>query len=208
MVQKTLYRQQTQQFVKFPTSSLDKEEVQSVHFTSGEKTMLGSGQCLECGIGLPPIRTLGASPMEVESGMLERLGHVAADIGNVDTLKSLQANLENRTSGVDYLTNSSDSFGFPGNFNTDNIFGSGQEEEDGTIDWSLFMFAIVLPILYAGIHLAAWNYDFPSKQERTLWIMSCFYIMFCLIIMGIMSSLGLRGAVRVIENPFKECPTQ
>ena len=34
----------------------------------------------------------------------------------------------------------------------------------------------VLTILYGGIHLVAWSWDFPSSIEATLWKISCLYI--------------------------------
>lgn len=34
----------------------------------------------------------------------------------------------------------------------------------------------ILPIIYGGIHLAAWNFDFPSQVESLLWKVSSFII--------------------------------
>lgn len=35
----------------------------------------------------------------------------------------------------------------------------------------------ILPLIYGGIHLAAWNFDFPSHVESILWKVSGFIIM-------------------------------
>lgn len=35
----------------------------------------------------------------------------------------------------------------------------------------------LLPIVYGGIHLAAWGFEFPSPVESVLWKISCLFIM-------------------------------
>lgn len=42
--------------------------------------------------------------------------------------------------------------------------------------WKTMALRGMLPILYAGIHLTAWSYQFPTSLERTLWMASCFTI--------------------------------
>lgn len=36
---------------------------------------------------------------------------------------------------------------------------------------------VLLPVVYGGIHLAAWGFEFPSPAESLLWKISCFFIM-------------------------------
>jgi hypothetical protein len=40
----------------------------------------------------------------------------------------------------------------------------------------IFPLALALPIAYGGVHLSAWNYEFPSTPERTLWIVAAITI--------------------------------
>lgn len=35
----------------------------------------------------------------------------------------------------------------------------------------------LLPLCYGGIHLAAWNFQFPSRMEQIMWKVACFVIM-------------------------------
>ncbi|KAM0505794.1 hypothetical protein ACHAP8_002026 [Fusarium lateritium] len=35
---------------------------------------------------------------------------------------------------------------------------------------------LILSSIYGGVHLVAWNWDFPSDLERKIWIISCLYI--------------------------------
>lgn len=37
--------------------------------------------------------------------------------------------------------------------------------------------ATLLPLVYGGVHLSAWNFEFPTKIELLLWKISCFGIM-------------------------------
>ncbi|KAK4160306.1 hypothetical protein QBC43DRAFT_293033, partial [Cladorrhinum sp. PSN259] len=41
---------------------------------------------------------------------------------------------------------------------------------------SLSIVAVTLPILYGGIHLSAWNFEFPTHVEATLWKVACIVI--------------------------------
>ena len=36
--------------------------------------------------------------------------------------------------------------------------------------------AVALPILYGGVHLTAWNFEFPTATEHLLWKVACFFI--------------------------------
>ncbi|KAH8668060.1 hypothetical protein BGZ60DRAFT_564343 [Tricladium varicosporioides] len=41
----------------------------------------------------------------------------------------------------------------------------------------LLFLLLLLPIAYGGIHLSAWNFDFPTPIEKFLWKIACFDIM-------------------------------
>ncbi|KAK4224112.1 hypothetical protein QBC38DRAFT_26630 [Podospora fimiseda] len=43
---------------------------------------------------------------------------------------------------------------------------------------SLRILALVLPIIYGGIHLSAWNFEFPTTWEGQMWRISCMVIVF------------------------------
>ncbi|KAK4160307.1 hypothetical protein QBC43DRAFT_293034 [Cladorrhinum sp. PSN259] len=45
---------------------------------------------------------------------------------------------------------------------------------------SLLVVLLLLPILYGGIHLSAWNFEFPSQAEGIAWKIACFVIAFML----------------------------
>jgi hypothetical protein len=49
---------------------------------------------------------------------------------------------------------------------------SNINEKTGT-DFVLWISLILICGIYRGIHLAAWNFDFPSGTERLLWKISC-----------------------------------
>ena len=41
----------------------------------------------------------------------------------------------------------------------------------------LFFLSILLPIVYGGVHLSAWTFDFPTRVEALLWKIACIDIM-------------------------------
>jgi hypothetical protein len=43
-------------------------------------------------------------------------------------------------------------------------------------DPSTYVFLVMLPFLYGGIHLTAWNIEFPSLVESVMWRTACFVI--------------------------------
>jgi len=46
-----------------------------------------------------------------------------------------------------------------------------------TRDGPLLLSGVILPLIYGGVHLSAWNYAFPSTQECIMWRMSGIGIM-------------------------------
>lgn len=40
----------------------------------------------------------------------------------------------------------------------------------------LVVLAIALPAVYGGVHLSAWNFEFPTPEEHLLWKITCFII--------------------------------
>jgi len=48
------------------------------------------------------------------------------------------------------------------------------EDVEGTAGNMYFLLImVVLMLIYGGVHLAAWNFNFPSKVEEVLWKVSC-----------------------------------
>lgn len=41
---------------------------------------------------------------------------------------------------------------------------------------SLFNSMVILPMVYGAVHLAAWNYEFPTQAESILWKVAAFMI--------------------------------
>ncbi|KAI0109925.1 hypothetical protein F4814DRAFT_382936 [Daldinia grandis] len=54
--------------------------------------------------------------------------------------------------------------------------------------WLIYTAAFLFPALYGGIHLTAWNSDFPSIPEHVLWKCSCF------------TSIGIFPAQKIIQK--------
>ncbi|KAF4784190.1 hypothetical protein HER10_EVM0005233 [Colletotrichum scovillei] len=85
-----------------------------------------------------------------------------------------------------------DSFSHPADGGADEGMGSTTEvfrfilsvigEE---LTWYNLLRTGIFPIIYGGIHLSAWNYDFASRQEEIMWKVSC------LIIVGFIPWVGL-----------------
>ncbi|KAK4242149.1 hypothetical protein C8A03DRAFT_29734 [Achaetomium macrosporum] len=40
----------------------------------------------------------------------------------------------------------------------------------------LVVLAVALPAVYGGVHLSAWNFEFPTPVEHLLWKTTCFII--------------------------------
>ncbi|KAL6914087.1 hypothetical protein FSST1_011847 [Fusarium sambucinum] len=51
---------------------------------------------------------------------------------------------------------------------------------------------LILSSIYGGVHLVAWNWDFPSDLERKIWIISCLYIAGALVIYFMISLIDRR----------------
>jgi hypothetical protein len=47
---------------------------------------------------------------------------------------------------------------------------------DTITDVAFFTTAIFLPLIYGGVHLSAWNFEFPTSTEGLLWKISAFII--------------------------------
>ncbi|KAI1481989.1 hypothetical protein F4774DRAFT_350985 [Daldinia eschscholtzii] len=57
---------------------------------------------------------------------------------------------------------------------------------------------LLFPALYGGIHLTAWNSDFPSLSEQWIWKISCF------IIMGLIPLFAITlGVLIMISTPLQ-----
>lgn len=60
-----------------------------------------------------------------------------------------------------------------------------------TVD-SMFVSGVILPLIYGGVHLSAWNYSFPSTQECIMWRMSGIGIMAVIPLTVFMEIITLR----------------
>jgi hypothetical protein len=63
--------------------------------------------------------------------------------------------------------------------------------------WKEIVALMVLPILYGGIHLMAWNFDFPTPEEQLLWKIACIGIPLMVpgYILGMIMGVSLAGLV-------------
>ena len=57
-----------------------------------------------------------------------------------------------------------------------------------------FLILVVLSLVYGGIHLATWNFAFPSKTEHLLWKIACIDIM-ATVPIGVLCLLGLDSVM-------------
>ncbi|KAI1470253.1 uncharacterized protein F4812DRAFT_456258 [Daldinia caldariorum] len=64
--------------------------------------------------------------------------------------------------------------------------------------WLARLILVLVPALYGGIHLAAWNSDFPSAPEEWMWKISCFIIMGTIPALAIVSMIGIMIGIMII----------
>lgn len=72
------------------------------------------------------------------------------------------------------------------------------DDSDGIEDsaWDVFFLGTLGAVLFGGIHIAAWNFRFPSRIELILWRCASTYataFMPCLIILRVIDGLGCLG---------------
>ncbi len=76
---------------------------------------------------------------------------------------------------------------------------------------SLVVLAVVLPTIYGGVHLSAWNFEFPTPTEHLLWKIMCFVIIgavpamfgamfFFSLLLFCFTTLGEKFRITVIRN--------
>lgn len=161
---------------------------QSPMTTNGIAT-LRNGQALKCGFGLvqraksvPP--TLDLNPKEIELWNRAATFTRRHDAGKVQYPNLFHA----YTKGPRYGTSSFHKALTitPSNFPTildrkgKPISGVPNTGQVAKYFGKLPIFAtiaVLLPIAYGGIHLAALNFDFPTNTERLLWEIACYDIM-------------------------------
>jgi hypothetical protein len=65
----------------------------------------------------------------------------------------------------------------------------------------LYILLVVLPAVYGGIHITAWDLEFPSGIERLLWKIACFDIIITMVvIMGLLSLKFWQDAEFVMKT--------
>jgi hypothetical protein len=57
----------------------------------------------------------------------------------------------------------------------------------------LFALLLLLPAVYGGVHLTAWNFEFPSDIERLLWKIACFDIISTMVALVVIVWVVLAG---------------
>jgi hypothetical protein len=64
----------------------------------------------------------------------------------------------------------------------------------------LYALGLLLPMVYGGIHLTAWNYAFPTSTESLLWKIACLDIALTFVLLVV---VGLVSIILVfLENKF------
>ena len=71
-------------------------------------------------------------------------------------------------------------------------------------------FFFIVPVVYGGVHLSAWNFEFPSAVEGLLWKIACVaiatamvaFFIIALVIMVIASTMGVEeeGLLNVLAG--------
>jgi hypothetical protein len=73
----------------------------------------------------------------------------------------------------------------------------------------LFILLIVLPAVYGGIHLTAWDLEFPSGIERLMWKLSCLDIIITMVVIVVILWVTFgwfeAGGEFVISTVFGFC---
>lgn len=119
---------------------------------------------------------------KISQSKLDRLGRMLAPIMADQSSPTLAHGNDDMKTVSDILLASKlqrhDCLGFSNaNFS---IASEIATDEDLFLDMVLLVFTApvlyILPIIYGGIHLTAWNFEFPTNIERLLWKISCLII--------------------------------
>ncbi len=150
--------------------------------------MLLPGQYLPCGIGLPDFLDYFFNLTSVDIRRWELCASAISDILKItsprneynpaDTVKinRLDTFLEERQLDESFTIHiqnfSMDDMGR----DWDKFLDDSLLKETGKILLYLLRFFIPLTAAYGGIHLSAWNFEFPSRIESIIWRTACFVI--------------------------------
>ena len=72
-------------------------------------------------------------------------------------------------------------------------------KEDISENKAFFLILVVLSLVYGGIHLATWNFAFPSKTEHLLWKIACIDIM-ATVPIGVLCLAGLDSSISLWKS--------
>jgi hypothetical protein len=165
---------------------------------------LKSGQSLKCGLG--PGYDTNYFPFEME-------------LGETDVRRLELASMVLRESSLDLGYSSVNTNGAFHNFlrqwegclapeatNIDKpryFQWSGYEISDFlTADSTTIFAATILPLIYGGVHLTAWNYIFPTSPELLLWKIACFGIVATFPVNQLCTEYFNIGVVFWLTGPF------
>ena len=150
---------------------------------------LRAGEYLSCGIGLSDrlgYKFLNLTSVDIRrwelcaSAIIEILKTTSpideynlADTVKIDNLSSFLDGHELDKAFTIHIPNfSMDDWGWDWYGN----LGTSLLKETGNLLLYLLRFFIPLTAAYGGIHLSAWNFEFPSRVESILWRTACFII--------------------------------
>ena len=170
--------------VKVIGTSQQNQVVQPFHLSKDQVCALVHGQALECGIG--PRKCLGTTNgiTYLTAKDVLRWGKISEWLESVD--RTFPAKKGARFRGgdesiIDLLGTFEEDL--PDVFVPhDTLVDEVSEFPDSsyTRSFSVFLWNVIalgLPIIYGGIHLIAWDYQFASKTEQLLWKIACFAMM-------------------------------
>ena len=145
---------------------------------------LVSGNYLPCGIGLSGYRHSFCNLTSVDIRRWELCASAISDILETTSPRDEQhlADLDSFLNG--HKLDKTFAFHIP-NFTMEDIENSLDEysmpygsllRQTGLFLLFLLRFFIPLTAAYGGIHLSAWNFEFPSRVESIIWRTACFII--------------------------------
>jgi hypothetical protein len=142
------------------------------------------------------------------TGYLTSEGH---DIETIRRLEAVKSTMLARRGAINEPTRLSDLFSSTSRFEDDTCFA---ETRNLFFDWRktrviwgmpsgwILAVSFVLPVLYGGVHLTAWSFEFPSWLEHLLWKIACITIM---VTVPIVAMLRLIFETIWYETSIEDC---
>ena len=170
--------------VKVVGISLQNQTVRPFHLSKGQVCALVHGQALECGVG--PGKWLGTRNRITYLTAKDALRWrklsewVQKSDRKNQAKKGIWCLRENES--IFELLNSYRGVSPDVRVPHDTFVGHISDLPENSYIWLFSRFwwnaiALALPVIYGGVHLSAWNFQFASKTEQLLWKIACFSIM-------------------------------